>query len=539
MQTAPVKEIEMIEEVQATTAGDILPITLCLLATAILAASGIFYWTCHPLLIFPDQGLYVHMAELFLQGKVPYVDMFELNPPLAIYLHIAPVLAARLFHITEPLAFSLYIWALILLSSIAGGVAVWRSGSRGALYVGLASILGFVYFSQCQILDFGQRDHVFAILYFPFFIVRYLHWQGLKVDRSLAILVGIMAGIGISLKHYFLLVAMGPEIVWAIDKRSIWPYFRAETVATALTILLYVVHFFFLPKAELQTYFGFIVPVYQAGYTYYMTSLSYNLFCSRPDFYVMALTTVGAFVLARQSSFVLPLQAFSLMAAVIFVLAGQVWPCHTVEIRMASDMAIAVQLLLFAGYLPAFLKKSRIAHTLLGLALVLFAANHVYPTVCDAIHERDDGEGFWDTSLGHIVISPTADIDPYTRIVLQRSRKDDSILFISSAMAPGYPVFLQTGRKPGSRFLHGMVLPILSSLIESPEELHPDQDRKHMKQVLEWYRADIEANKPKLIFVQIRFIYDGLKQRGFFENQMAGYKLLQTEGDYQVYLREH
>ena len=539
MQTAPPKEAQMIEELPATTSGDRLPLALALVAISILAGSSIFYWVCHPMMIFPDQGLYVHMAELFLQGKVPYVDMFEINPPLAIYLHVAPVLAARLFHITEPLAFSLYIWGLILLSSIAGGVAVWRSGSRGALYVGMAAILGFVYFSQCQILDFGQRDHVFAILYFPFFIVRYLRWQGLKVDRSLAILVGIMAGLGIALKHYFLLVAIAPEIVWALDKRTVWPCFRAETAATAMTILLYVVHFFFLPKAELQTYFGFIVPIYQAGYTYYMTSMSYNLLCSRGDFYVMALTTLGALVLARQSSFVLPLQAFSLMSAVIFVLAGQVWPCHTVSTRMASDMAIAVQALLFAGYLPAFIKRRRSVHIALGLALIIFAANHVNLSIRDAIHDQEEGEGFWASTVGHVVNSPSSDIDPCTRIVLEHTTKDDSILFISSAMAPGYPVFLQTGRRPGSRFLHGMVLPILGSLIESPEEASPDLDRKRMKQVLDWYRDDIATNKPKLIFVQIRFIYDALKQRGFFEQQMAGYYLLQTEGDYRVYLREH
>ncbi|MBU6452170.1 MAG: hypothetical protein KGS72_10355 [Cyanobacteria bacterium REEB67] len=538
MQTIPVDDEMMIEDVR--TSHDLLPLALCLVAVIILAGSSIFFWYCHPLLIFCDQGLYMHMAQLLLQGKVPYVDMFEINPPLAIYLHTPPVLAASFFHLTQPFAFALYIWTLILISSLVGGLAAWRSGSRGALYVSMAAILGMVFFSRGQTLDFGQRDHIFAILYFPFFLVRYLRWQGLKNNRALGIIAGILGGIGIALKHYFVPVALAAEVVWVIDKKSLRPLLSTETVAASLTLLLYGVHFVFLPKGELQTFFGFIVPIYQAGYSYYMTSLSYNVFWSRPDLYLMAATTIGALALARRSSFVLPLQAFSLMSAAIFVLAGQVWTCHTMSTRMASDIALCVQALLCARFLPAFTRRGRLGPTILGLALIAFAVYHVKDPVESAMREHENGDLFWVKSLKHSVITPKDDIEACSKIVLNYTQPDDSILFISSAMAPGYPVFQQCERKPASRLLHGMVLPILSSLIEDPDQSESRKGlfQSRLRQIFDWYEDDIAANKPKIIFVQIRFIYDLLRERGFFERQMAGYKVLKDEGDYRVYLRE-
>jgi hypothetical protein len=535
MQTIPVDDEMTIEGVQ--TSHDLLPLALCLVAVMILAGSSIFFWYCHPLLIFCDQGLYMHMAQLFLEGKVPYVDMFEINPPLAIYLHTPPVLAAQFFHLTKPFAFALYIWLLIFSSCLVGALAAWRSGSRGALYVTMAAIFGLVFFSRGQTLDFGQRDHIFAILYFPFFLLRYLRWQGLKINRPLAIIAGIMGGIGIGLKHYFVPVALAAEIVWILDKRALRPLLATETVTAALVLVVYAVHFLFLPKAELETFFGFIVPIYQAGYSYYMTSMSFNFFWSRGDLYMMAATTVGALALARRSSFLLPMQAFSLMSALIFVLAGQVWTCHTMSTRMASDMAICVQMLVCARFLPAFMKR-KVGPMLLGLALIGFSINHVYEHVEGIIKEHENGDVFWVTSLKHSVITPKDDIEACSKIVLKYTAPEDSILFISSAMAPGYPVFLQSERKPASRFLHGMILPILTSIIDDPEETRTELFKSRLRQILDWYGEDIAANKPKVVFIQIRFIYDLLRERGFFEREMANYKVIQDEGDYRVYLRD-
>jgi len=513
---------------------------LALLAGLVLAAGGVFYWLSHPMLIYPDQALYVHMAKLFLQGKMPYVEMFDNNPPLAIYLQILPVWLAQSLKLTEPLAFSLYIWGLALLSCTTGGVALLRSACRGALYVGLAALLGFVYFNQHQVVDFGQREHIFAILYLPFFLLRYLRWQGKKIDRPLAILIGVCAGIGISLKHYFLLVALAPELVWLIENRSVKPLFRAETVAAALTIVLYLAHFLFLPREELQFFFGVIVPIYKAGYSYYTTSMSFNLNTYwRGDFYLMALTSLGALILARRSSLVMPLQAFSLMSAAIFILAGQVWSYHVLPVRMANEIALFVQAFLFCSYLPHFVRTKKWAPALLAGIVLIAASALTFQRTRQILNEREQGEIFFLPALGYDGECPASDINPYTQIVVDRTANDDSILFISSSMGPAYPVYLQSRRRPASRFLHAMVLPLLASVIDNPESgSDREMFKERMKQFLDWYGEDIARNKPRLIIVQNNFIYGLLNRHGFFKRYMANYKEIQAQDDNRIYLRE-
>jgi len=513
---------------------------IAVLAALLLAAGGIFYWLSHPMLIYPDQALYVHMAKLFLQGKVPYVEMFDNNPPLAIYLQILPVWLAQSFKLTEPLAFSMYIWGLSLFSCTTGGIALWRCGCRGSLYVGLAALTGFLYFNQHQVVDFGQREHIFAILYLPFFLLRYLRWQGKKIDRPLAILIGVCAGIGISLKHYFLLVALAPELVWLIESRSLRPLFRAETTAAALTILLYLIHFLFLPKEELQFFFGVIVPIYKAGYSYYTTSMSFNLNTYwRADFYLMALTSLGALVLARRSSLVMPLQAFSLMAAAIFILAGQVWSYHVLPVRMANEIALFVQAFLFCTYLPHFIRSKKLAPLALACLLLTAAGCLTFQRTRQILSDRDMAETFFLPTLGYDGECPASDINPYTQIVVDRTAKDDSILFISSSMGPAYPVYLQSRRRPASRFLHAMVLPLLASVIDNPETGGERAIfKERMKQFLDWYGQDIARNKPKLIIIQNNFIYGLLSRHGFFNRYMANYKVIQVQDDNRIYLRD-
>ncbi len=515
-----------------------LPVYLALLSSLIFIVFGISFWFSNCMLIFPDQGLYMHMAELFLQGKVPYVDMYDNNPPLAFYLDIPAVLLARFAHIPGPMAFSLSIYAMIVLSAIASSVILWRCRNRGALFVGMAAVMAFTCFNQHQLVDFGQREHIFIILYFPFFILRYLRWQNLHVDRRMAILIGIMAGVGIALKHYFLLIACAAELVWTIEKQTIRPFFKAEVWAGASIIFLYLVHFLFLPKAELDSFFKWIVPLYQAGYSYYTTSMSFNLNCWwRPDFYIMAATTLGALVLARASSFVMPIQAFSLMSALIYVLAGQIWSYHVAPVRLANDISIYIQAFLFAWLMPAFFRRGGLGPVYISLAIVAFTGCQCFFFYRDVTNNINQGDRFSLNQLGYSGFCPQTNIDSFSQDVISYTGAQDSILFISSAMAPGYPVYLQTGRKPGSRFLHAMILPMLDSLINDPERIDKAPFKARMQEILGWYADDIHKNRPKLIFVQIRFVYDLLAQRNFFRRQMANYRLLQEKDDFKVYLR--
>jgi hypothetical protein len=505
----------------------------------------VFFSLKHPLLVFPDQGLYLHMAKLLLQGRVPYVDMFDNNPPLAIYLETIPIAAAQAFHLTEPLAFNLYICGLITLSFLLSSFILFKSGNRGAFHAGLVALTGFVFFNQFEVVDFGQREHIFCILYLPFFLLRYLRWLGDKpISKATAITAGLLAGVGIALKHYFLLIALAPELIWCIESRlsarSLKPMLAPESFAAASAVALYLLHFLFLPKAELEAYFGLIVPIYSAGYKFYVTSFSYNFNTWwRKDFYIMLLTTCGALFLAGRSSLVMPLQAFSLMSALVFVLAGQFWSYHVIPVRMCNYMSGMLQLFLLIDYLPVWVKANRFSPMFGCLVLLLTCGQITLSNYEPELKQIGPHDEFFMSQIGYLGDSPEADIDPLSRLVVDRTDKDDSILFISTSMSPGYPVYLQTGRKPASRLLHAMIIPVLQYVIDKPDELRKPFFKDKMRQFLDMYGEDIRKNHPKMIFIQFPLMSDLLERRDFFNKEMIDYKLLETRGETKIYIREN
>src|SRR3990167_6712258 len=87
------------------------------LAFVILTLNKAFFWSGHPLLTYPDQAAYFAMAEMIAQGKLPYIDFFEWNPPLIMYLNLIPVFISRLLHIPAPLALNFSVLGLSGLSS--------------------------------------------------------------------------------------------------------------------------------------------------------------------------------------------------------------------------------------------------------------------------------------------------------------------------------------------------------------------------------------------------------------------------------------
>src|ERR1051325_6524280 len=64
-----------------------------------------------------DAALFLQCGQLLLQGNTPYVDVIELNPPLAQYLYAVPVFIARYLHTDLIMTFQMLI----------AGFAIWSS----------------------------------------------------------------------------------------------------------------------------------------------------------------------------------------------------------------------------------------------------------------------------------------------------------------------------------------------------------------------------------------------------------------------------
>ncbi|HMY02717.1 MAG TPA: hypothetical protein PKA48_05155, partial [Candidatus Obscuribacter sp.] len=80
-----------------------IPVFMVALGLLLLSGANFLYWSMHPLSISADQSVYVQSGLLLLQGKVPYLDFFDFNPPLIVYLNVIPVLVARALALPLPM----------------------------------------------------------------------------------------------------------------------------------------------------------------------------------------------------------------------------------------------------------------------------------------------------------------------------------------------------------------------------------------------------------------------------------------------------
>src|SRR5687768_11876217 len=102
------------------------------------------FWVTHPLLQYLDQTMYLGLAQLFLDGMRPYVDMVDFNPPLILYINLIPALIERWFHVHILTAFYSFVLGLMMLSVLLSGFVMFQQKERREAFYYLPVLIGFV-----------------------------------------------------------------------------------------------------------------------------------------------------------------------------------------------------------------------------------------------------------------------------------------------------------------------------------------------------------------------------------------------------------
>ena len=517
------------------------------LGTVVLSLVAICSSLSHPMLGQPDQCMYLSMADLLLSGRLPYVDCFDNNPPLIIYLSVIPVLVAKAAVVPATLAFSLCIH---ILAAASAGLSFWLLRSTRGKVSGLIaclSVLAFAWFNAVQEMDLGQREHIFALAVFPYILLRYLRYflseqLGRSIGAFSACLTGLLAGVGIALKHYFLFVVLFVELACLLRRPSGRPLLQMEVFACLATMVLYLLHFLFLPMSMLSGFFGFVLPIYARGYDYYTNSFLFNLATYwRPDFLQLGLVSLLALFLAAASFEVTGLLslflAFAWSAALVFFLAGQAWQYHLLPIRLGTCLSLSA----CGGILLASVLSRREKYfTLLFVTTCLTVAlGSAFQLKQRLQSEEEQHERFDMAFLGHKGTCFDYEISPAVSTIIANTVKNDTVLFISTAMAPGYPAMIQTERRPGSRFIHAMPLVVLDYVVSSGSALERPRFQKMEEQVLSWYGEDIAGYKPRLIFIQSSPMAGLLEKLSFQKRFLGAYEKIAEDFGMQIWRRKN
>lgn len=516
--------------------------------TAVLTLVAVIASISHPLLGQPDQCMYLSMADLLMAGRLPYVDCFDNNPPLIIYLSVIPMVVARLAALPATLAFALCVHVLAALSA---GLSFWLLRSTRGKVSGLLaclSVLVFAWFNAFQEMDLGQREHIFTLAVFPYLLLRFLRYR-LEPDLSdcdkvgaiSACLTGLLAGVGISLKHYFLFIVLMVELACFLRRPCGRSLLHLEVATCLAAITLYLLHFLFLPPSMLSGFFGFVLPIYARGYDYYTNSFLFNLATYwRPDFLQLGLVSLLALFLAAVSFEITGLLSlfltFAWSSALVFFLAGQAWQYHLLPVRLGTCLTLSAG----AGLLLVCLLRRREKYfSWVFVFVCLTIACHSALTLKQRLQAEEEQHEHFDMAfLGHKGTCFDYEVSPAVATIIANTRKTDTVLFISTAMAPGYPSMIQTERRPGSRFIHAMPLVVLDYVVTSKSGFDRPRFQKMEEQVLSWYGEDIAGFKPRLIFIQVSPMAGVLEKLNFQKRFLGAYELIGEDFGMQIWRRK-
>lgn len=216
-------------------------LSLCLLA----------YWIQINVYLNKDVAILSHTAALMLKGQAYAHDIFEPNPPLIFYLHFLPLMMSSLTNIKI-----LYMLRMVMIGLIFGSIAcshylfkqLFKSSGISNTWLinvmsfGLAGILLFL-----PADSFEQREHFLLIFTIPYFLLTACRLDDKPIKKSAALLIGVMGGIGFSIKPFFLPTFVLIELLWMYrqknkmrgNNKNKLGSLRIESLSAGLIIVMY------------------------------------------------------------------------------------------------------------------------------------------------------------------------------------------------------------------------------------------------------------------------------------------------------------
>lgn len=295
-----------------------------------------------------DMGLYLQCGQLLLSGHRPYVDFFDTNPPLVMYLSIIPALAQCTAGGDVTLWFQ--ICMLILSISIIACLIVLlhKSETERLFYPALACIS---LMSALSMFDYGQREYIFFLLFLPYFffsICRHTSkTPGNNFYFPLALLTGVAAGIGFSLKPHFLIFIVMLE-GWTLKNCNL-SYLkfmlRPEFLTCVLTGAIYALHFLFLPPDIKFGFFDTLMPMMVKGFAAYDSDRPFFLL---DTFAVLSIYSLIAIILLclnfRKTIYAFPLLLMILSSVILILIQAKNWSYYAIPLLGFSTLSYFVLL---------------------------------------------------------------------------------------------------------------------------------------------------------------------------------------------------
>ena len=507
------------------------------------------YIVGYPDRINHDCALVLSCAQVLFHGGLPYVDFVDVNPPLIFYVNLVPVLLASVTGLGLPLAFSIFVFVLLLVSTLATAAFLRNSVFQFTLWTRTFILSVSLLFSLFvyAIGDFGQREHLFAVVFFSWFWCRMIRYSGGRVAPIISVPVGILVGIVACLKPHFLMIVFFVEIVALIEGKNFKVLLRPEALSLFVVGLAYGLHFLFLPAVVKEALFGRWLPLfarYYRGTDLDLPSYYAHHSLAIPAGVSLALVCVVALVAVwqrGQRSLMIELAGAAFVASVLSMwIQKKGYSYHLVPAKLSLILVVITLSIWWheesvrrEGVFRYISRRFRdVPATVVALSLFFFSLKGLV---------APGGYYAWYESF-----------EPFREAILKYTSETDQVTFFSGVHG-GYPTLVQVNRLPGSRYLTGV-----PSVVFYRDSLRFDsagrflyhgvgQMPREEKQIVDDLAEDIHQRRPKLIFVNdsdsSRVCTKGfrilpyLRHVGIIGKAMSGYTLIGRVSGHLMYMR--
>ena len=485
--------------------------TLTLIAIAAIWLAGLALYL--PAEVNHDSAWYLTATRSWLfHGAELYVDIVELNPPLAFYLTAPPVFAAEALGIADGLAFKLYLLALAA-ASCALTVAVLRAteASTGfvAAYAGAA--LAVALFGALP--NFGEREHFLVLLALPYLTAAAAAPLGLSLSPGRRAGLAALACLGLFIKPHYLLAPLAISATRCWRERSWRPLFGVENWTIAGCALAYLG----VIATAHPAYLGEIVPLTRTTYWAYGLPPSVLL---PYQVGLLALAGVLAVSLSRKNGDYARMSELLLAATLGFLLAlvlqNKGFSYHRIPAQSSGALAAMVALYGVLERRGSEASTVRCSGLAVACAVLIFALPGTY-------RSRFTDE---------------------LRRELGRELQGKSVLGLSVFIEPYFPFVTEAGARWAGRY--PCLWPLRASALLAKSD--DPAERRAAEQVTSRLKrdvaADLRANKPDYVLSERRYGPEGIDYVAFLKSEPAfaaewrRYRLVDRFGIFEVWRRE-
>ncbi len=215
-----------------------------------------------PEAISHDPAWLLYVADKITSGQTLYQDIYMFNLPMSVWLHVPAIWLSDLIGVQAILIFKSMVFALAALS-------IWLSyrllRRTDLPHIGAHLCVITLVFLIGAGFNFGQREHIFVLLVLPYLYLIYCRVNAINIRAGLAVCIGIIAAIGISIKPFFLLLPLFLEL-FALLRLKAKSFLRPEPYVMGLIFAVYAVFIFIVYPDYLNIIVPYTDEIYKTGF---------------------------------------------------------------------------------------------------------------------------------------------------------------------------------------------------------------------------------------------------------------------------------